>query len=74
MRGLLPRRREYLAPGIEARLAERRAVTPGAVPEVAFGLLGQAAALRGALLSGQSIVLGDPGAVPVSPAAGTPAD
>ena len=57
---------EWLRPGIEARLAGRRALTPGAQPVIAAGVLGSAATLRGAFQTCRDALLDDPTSVPVT--------
>lgn len=55
---------ERLLPGIDERLADRRAVAGAVIPVVRLGVLGAEAALRGATQLGRDAVLDDPTTVP----------
>ncbi|MCX4817441.1 ROK family protein [Streptomyces sp. NBC_01239] len=60
---------EWLRPGLDARLAGRRALAPGTQPLISFGVLGAEATLRGAFQTCRDALLDDPTSVPMAPPA-----
>ncbi|WP_369191709.1 ROK family protein [Streptomyces sp. R08] len=60
---------EWLRPGLDARLAGRRALAPDMHPLITFGVLGAEATLRGAFQTCRDALLDDPTSVPVAPPA-----
>ncbi|WP_328826511.1 ROK family protein [Streptomyces sp. NBC_00252] len=60
---------EWLRPGLDARLAGRRALAPDMQPLITFGVLGAEATLRGAFQTCSDALLDDPTSVPTAPAA-----
>ena len=59
----------WLLPGMEARMAGRRALAPAAHPVITFGVLGHEATLRGAFQTCRDALLDDPTSVPATPRA-----
>lgn len=60
---------EWLRPGLDARLAGRRALAPDMHPLITFGVLGAEATLRGAFQTCRDALLDDPTSVPAAPPA-----
>ncbi|MER6208897.1 hypothetical protein ACWDG9_26750 [Streptomyces sp. NPDC001073] len=60
---------EWLRPGLDARLAGRRALAPDMQPLITFGVLGAEATLRGAFQACRDALLDDPTGVPTAPTA-----
>ncbi|MFJ9374818.1 hypothetical protein [Streptomyces sp. NPDC101455] len=54
----------WLAPGLDERLAGRRALAPDIQPVITFGVLGGEATLRGAFQTCRDAPLDDPTSVP----------
>ncbi|MFJ9246662.1 ROK family transcriptional regulator [Streptomyces sp. NPDC101776] len=59
----------WLRPGLDARLAGRRALAPDMQPTITFGVLGAEATLRGAFQTCRDALLDDPTGVPALPQA-----
>lgn len=57
----------WLRPGLDARLAGRRALAPDTQPDITFGVLGTEATLRGAFQTCRDALLDDPTSVPAVP-------
>ncbi|MFI6627123.1 ROK family protein [Streptomyces sp. NPDC050528] len=58
---------DWLLPGLDARLAGRRALAPDMQPVITFGILGGEATLRGAFQACRDALLDDPTSVPALP-------
>ncbi|WP_217561012.1 ROK family transcriptional regulator [Streptomyces sp. GbtcB6] len=56
----------WFRPGLEARLAGRRALSPDMQPVITFGVLGGEATLRGAFQTCRDALLDDPTSVPAT--------
>jgi predicted NBD/HSP70 family sugar kinase len=59
----------WLRPGLDARLAGRRALAPATQPAITYGVLGGEATLRGAFQTCRDALLDDPTGVPALPQA-----
>ncbi|WP_406118526.1 ROK family protein [Streptomyces sp. NBC_00989] len=57
----------WLLPGLDERLAGRRALAPDMQPSITFGVLGGEATLRGAFQTCRDALLDDPTSVPALP-------